>query len=177
VSLDDALRPGLLVPTGHEHPAVGEMGQPAAEDVEAGVDGDRGLRARRRIPHGRACVVVRGREAARVVGEDFAVRQQRDVHADDRPVDDRTPLADVVRGVGDGDGGCPCVGRADGARVGVERSLLRGRERDRILGRVAGGSHDSVVRSGARRDERGHDDRCDERDALSRQQAPVSSSA
>jgi hypothetical protein len=34
---------------------------------------------------------------------------------------------------------------------------------------MVGGSHDSIVRSGARRSERGHDDRCDERDAQSGQ--------
>jgi hypothetical protein len=44
--------------------------------------------------------------------------------------------------------------------MGVQRPLLRGRERDRILGRVAGGGIDAVVCSRARRDERNH---CSER--------------
>ena len=45
--------------------------------------------------------------------------------------------------------------------------------RDRVLGRVAGGTHDAVVGSGARRGERGRDDRCDERGAQSGQSPPL----
>ena len=100
--LDDAVELLVLVAAGDEHPAVEEMREAAAEDVEAGVDVDRRLRARRRIPHRRARVVLHrvrlGRVVAdRVVGQHLAVRQQRDVDADDRPVDDRTPLAHVLR--------------------------------------------------------------------------------
>ena len=101
VGLDDAVQLLVLVPTGHEHPAVDEMGQPAAEDVEAGVDVDRRLGAGDRIPDGRSCVVLHGIRlgrvvADRVVRENLAVRKQCNVHSDDRPIDDRTPLADVL---------------------------------------------------------------------------------
>ena len=96
VRLDDAVELLVLVAAGHEHPAVGQMREAAAEDVEAGVDVDRRLCARRRIPHRRARVVLHGVRlgrvvADRVVGEYLAVGQQRDVDADHRPVDDRAP--------------------------------------------------------------------------------------
>ena len=103
VRLDDAVELRVLVAAGEEHPAVEEVRQPAAEDVEARVDVDRRLRAGLRIPDRRARVVVHrvglGRVVAdRVVRQHLAVRQQRDMHADDRPVDDGPPLAHVLRG-------------------------------------------------------------------------------
>src|SRR4029450_4523498 len=159
------------------------MRQAAAKDVEAGVDRDRVLPPRGGMPRGRARVVLHGVRlgrvvADRVVSEDLAVRQQRDMHADDRPVDDWTPFADVLRGGGGGRGsGWPRAARTDSGRVNVERSLLRGSVCDSILGRVAGGGHDAVVRAGARSAERGHYNRCDERDDQSGPQSPASSSA
>jgi hypothetical protein len=113
--------------------------------------------------------------ADRVVGEDLAVRQQRDVHADHWPAHDGAPLADVLRSPRDGGGRCIRVGRADGACVGVECSLEPGRERDSIFGRVARGGKD-IVRSGAWRSERDDGDRRDEGDAKSGQEARPSSS-
>jgi hypothetical protein len=57
--------------------------------------------------------------------------------------------------------------------MGVQRPLLRGRERDRILGRVAGGGIDAVVCSRARRDERNHcSERCERHAKSVRQNLP-----
>ena len=88
MGLDDAVQLLVSIPAGDEHPAVDEMAQPAAEDVVAGVDVDRRLGARRRIPDGRARMVLQdvllgGEVANRVVRENLPVRQQRNVHADD----------------------------------------------------------------------------------------------
>jgi hypothetical protein len=93
---------------------------------------------------------------------------------DDRPIGDRSPLALVLRGRG----GCRrrgCGERRGSACVFVERPLLSGRVRDRILGGVAESRLDSVVRSGTRRGERGDDERNDERDTDSGQPRASSS--
>jgi hypothetical protein len=129
VGLDDAVQLLVLVPTGHEYPAVDEMSQPAAEDIEAGVDVDRRLGAGDRIPDGRSCVVLHGIRlgrvvADRVVRENLAVRKQCNVHSDDRPIDDRTPLADILSTPGDHGSGSSRVLGADRARVRIERSFL-----------------------------------------------------
>ena len=86
--------------------------------------------ARRGIPHGRARVVLHGVRlgrvvADRVVREHLAVGQQRDVDADDRPVDDGAPLPTSC-GPPDARAPLPATARRDGARVGVERPLLLG---------------------------------------------------
>ena len=142
------------------------MGQPAAENVVAGVEGHRRLRARRWIPHRRASEVLHGKGfggpiADRVVGENFAVRQQGDIDADDGPVDDRAPLP---HGLGRARDRRTSSHRAPGghsASASVERMLLRGGVHDRVLRCVAGRGHDPAVRPGFRRDKPGHGDRCD----------------
>ena len=146
-----------------------EMRQPAAEDVEAGIDVDRRLGARHRIPHRRTREVLHriplGRVVPdRVVGEHLAVRQQRNVHTDDRPIDDRAPLADVLRGPGgEPPQPRPAAKRRHRARVGIERPLLRRRVHDRILRCMAGSRLDPLMRPRTRRRDRGHQQRCNSR--------------
>ena len=83
---------------------------------------------------------------------------------DDRPVDDRAPLADILRAAQRGRRG-PRGASRDGERVDVERSFLLGCERDRILGRVAGGGTYTVVCACTRSTECCRDGKRDEHDA------------
>ena len=52
------LRPESLLPPARNMRAVGQMREPAAEDVEAGVDPHIGVRSRRGVPHRGAGVIV-----------------------------------------------------------------------------------------------------------------------
>jgi hypothetical protein len=173
--LDDPVERGILVAAGQEEPSVAEVREPAAEDVEAGIDVDGRLRAGRGIPHRRPRVVVdrvglRGVVADGVVGQDLAVGQQRDVHADHGPVDDGTPLALVLRGPGQRSRrGARILGR-ELPGVGVERALLRGAVDDGVLGGMAVGGLDALMGRGRRRGRRSgrEQDREDERGAASR---------
>ena len=61
------------------------------------------------------------------------------MYAHDRPVDDGTPLPHILRGPGGGRRRRTGSERREGARVGVQRSFLRSRVRDRVLGGVVCG--------------------------------------
>ena len=141
VGLDDPVQLCVLVAARQEDRPVRQVREPAAEDVEAGIDVDRRLRPGRRVPHRGAGVVMDriglGRVVADgVVGEHLAVREQRDVDADHGPVHDRAPLSDVPLRSGHRRGGDRRVARRRLARVAPEPCLVADRMRRGVLGFV-----------------------------------------
>ena len=119
VRLHEAVELGVHGPTGDEQGSVHEVDQAAAKDVVARGHVHRRLRAGGGVPHrgagvvldrvGLGCVV-----AHRVIREHLSVREQRHVHGHHRPVDNRAPLAHLVRAAG------------DRRRLGVHRGGRRG---------------------------------------------------
>jgi hypothetical protein len=151
--LDDALELRVLVTAGDEQRTVEEVRETGAEDVVALIDGGGCLRARDGVVDGGSRKIVNGKGLGRGIAdgvprEHLAVRKQRDMDADDGPVDDRTPFPDLS-GIGR-DGRvdrlrCP---RGPDARPAVSPRLERCAVDDRVFGLMARRSIDVVRQDG-----------------------------
>ena len=138
VCLDDPVQPRVQVPAREEECPIGQVSQTAAEDVEARVHPHRRLGPGVGIPQGGSGVVMHRVGlgcvvANRVVGQHLAIGQQRHVHTDDGPVDQRAPATNLVLVSRDGRLCRLGVGRGGGDGLPLEPPL-RGRVvSDRVL--------------------------------------------
>jgi hypothetical protein len=174
--LDDPVELRVPVAAREEQRAVREVREARAEDVEARVDPRGCMDAGGRVVDGGPREVVNRKALGRCVpdgveGEHLAVREERDVDADDGPGLDRPPLADLARIRCDGGGTRRCCPCGPDPSPMVELRLGRGGVDDRVLRLVALRGVDVVREAGAGSAEQGREHQRDEGEPSTHRQA------
>jgi hypothetical protein len=150
VCLDDSGQRRVLVAARDEQRPIAQVRETAAEDVEARVHPHVRLGPGLRVPDGGPGERVvleglRGPVTDRVICQHLAVGQQRHVHANDRPVDQRSPAPHLVLVPRHRRFGRLGVRRGGRNRRLLERRLLGASVTDRVFRLVPADRFDRVT--------------------------------